>query len=157
MQFRPASSRFCQQTLSNCRSRFSCFAWEDSSLDIATARTPPAQWYFDPEVHEADFDILSKGWRLASIHHLAPGTFHAGSTLNIEYLITRDDEGILRGFHNVRLTQGVILTSNCSTQLTMSCVPNFEFRCASFVCKREPNRLPFIDWYIVCDLGFPCV
>jgi hypothetical protein len=95
-----------QQVLSCSRVGFSCLAWEDASSSIAASRTPPAPWYFAPEAHQADLDIFRKGWRLASVHNLSPGTFVAGSTPGIEFLITCDDEGTLRGFHNVCFAWG---------------------------------------------------
>lgn len=76
--------------------------WASAGSDISVARTPPADWYFSRDAHVADEELFTRGWRLASVHPLAPRTFQAGSVPGVEFLLTREEGGQLQGFHNVR-------------------------------------------------------
>ena len=66
--------------------------------------TLPAAWYRDPEIFERERRaIFARNWALvARVEQLAePGQFVAETVAGYPVLVLRDEEGGLRGFHNV--------------------------------------------------------
>ncbi|MFV8755457.1 aromatic ring-hydroxylating oxygenase subunit alpha [Nannocystaceae bacterium ST9] len=76
----------------------------DLDVPIERAHTPPASWYTSPEIAELERDALfARSWqpvaRAAELRE--PGQYVSGCFAERPWVITRDGEGRLRGFHNV--------------------------------------------------------
>src|SRR3954453_17779238 len=69
-----------------------------------TATTLPATWYGDADVHARERrEIFGREWLFFSFaHHLqAPGEYVAADVAGWNLLVVVDDDGALRGHHNV--------------------------------------------------------
>jgi len=69
-----------------------------------TATTLPATWYGDADVHARERrEIFGREWLFFSFaHHLqAPGEYVAADVAGWNLLVIVDDDGALRGHHNV--------------------------------------------------------
>jgi choline monooxygenase len=76
----------------------------DPTLPLERARTIPALWYFDPEVHEAERRSVFGGtWQAAgrADQVAGPGQFFTADVAGEPVLVVRDEKGTLRAFHNV--------------------------------------------------------
>ena len=76
----------------------------DPTLPIERALTPPASWYTEPGFAELDRQaVFARNWvcagTLADLRET--GCYIAGELLGISWLVVRDGDGGLRGFHNV--------------------------------------------------------
>ncbi len=75
----------------------------DPSLPIERALTPPASWYQGQGFFELDRrDVFASQWIVAArLDDLTePGSFVAGDTMGWPWVVVRDADGELRGFHN---------------------------------------------------------
>lgn len=76
----------------------------DAEADLADARTPPADFYLSPEIHELESrTVFSSSWQaLARAGQLErPGSFVTGEVAGEPVLAVRDGDGRLRAFFNV--------------------------------------------------------
>jgi choline monooxygenase len=74
------------------------------TLPLAKAHTIPCSWYFDPEIYAAESRALfGQGWVVAgrAAQVAEPGSFVTADIAGEPILVVRDDEGVLRAFHNV--------------------------------------------------------
>ena len=74
------------------------------SLPIEQAWTPPATWYLDPAFLQRERNgVFNRSWqavgRVDQVRR--PGNYFTGCLLGEPYLVVRDAQGTLRGFHNV--------------------------------------------------------
>jgi len=73
-------------------------------MNSKSPQTIPQNWYNSPEIFELERDqIFRKHWWLvAQENQLAePGDYLAITVFNLPLIVTRDQQGELRGFHNV--------------------------------------------------------
>ena len=82
-------------------------SWSSSDAGLAQARTPPAQWYFDPAYHALDKQaVFRPSWQISEVEPLPADSFKAArlSASGTEYLLTQQGASSsgLRAFHNVR-------------------------------------------------------
>ena len=76
----------------------------DGTLPIESAWTPPASWYLDPafldleriRVFRDSWQAVGRGDQVAK-----PGDYFTGCILDLPYVVLRDQDGVLRAFHNV--------------------------------------------------------
>jgi choline monooxygenase len=76
----------------------------DDTLPLERARTIPAAWYFDEEIHAAErAKIFGGSWQVAgrTDQVAGPGTFVTADIAGEPILVVRDENGELRAFHNV--------------------------------------------------------
>ncbi len=76
----------------------------DLAVPIERAHTPPASWYTSPELFELEREaVFGRTWQpVARTSEVAEvGQYVAGCFADRPWVITRDSEGQLRGFHNV--------------------------------------------------------
>jgi len=74
----------------------------EAAVPIAEASTPPASWYRDPAFLELEKATVFQGWQYAGpLAKLEEPRSHVRvDVLDESYVVLRDDEGRLRGFHN---------------------------------------------------------
>ncbi|KAA8522737.1 hypothetical protein F0562_009102 [Nyssa sinensis] len=71
------------------------------NIPIQEALTPPSSWYTHPSFLSLEFDrVFFRGWQAVE-QIKCPRDFFTGSLGNVEYVICRDDKGIVHAFHNV--------------------------------------------------------
>ncbi|XP_031253591.1 choline monooxygenase, chloroplastic isoform X1 [Pistacia vera] len=73
-------------------------------IPIEKAKTPPSSWYTDPSFHALELDsVFYRGWQAVGyteqIQHT--GEFFTGRIGEVEFVVCRDDNGKVNGFHNV--------------------------------------------------------
>ncbi len=76
----------------------------DADLPLAKAHTLPSSWYFDGEVYAAECrHIFGNTWQtVGRADQVAePGSFLTTEIAGEPILVVRDEQGILRAFHNV--------------------------------------------------------
>src|SRR5580700_3283951 len=76
----------------------------DPSLPLERAHTIPSAWYFDPEIYAAECGtIFGQSWQVAgrTDQVAEPGSFATADIAGEPILVVRDNEGVLRAFHNV--------------------------------------------------------
>lgn len=76
----------------------------DPNIPIEEAITPPSSWYTNPSFLSLEFDrVFFRGWQAVGCAEQIkqPGNFFTGRLGNVEYVVCRDSEGVLRAFHNV--------------------------------------------------------
>jgi choline monooxygenase len=76
----------------------------DPTLPLERAHTIPSSWYFDPELYALECRaVFGDTWqavgRLAQVAE--PGTFLTADVAGEPVLVVRDEQGVLRAFHNV--------------------------------------------------------
>ncbi len=87
-------------------------------------RTLPASCYLDPLTFELERQVVfGEAWQLAafSTDVAAPGSYATGVLGDRSFLVTRDDAGTLRAFHNVCQHRGATLASGCGRRKTVQC------------------------------------
>jgi choline monooxygenase len=95
----------------------------DPDLPLERARTIPASWYFDPEIYAAERErIFGRSWLAAarSDQLAKPGSFATADLADEPILVLRDNDGILRAFHNVcrhRAARVMTDAQGCATKL----------------------------------------
>ncbi|XP_057545440.1 choline monooxygenase, chloroplastic-like isoform X3 [Amaranthus tricolor] len=79
----------------------------DPNIPLEEAATPPSSWYFDPSFYSLELDhVFYAGWQVVGcIDQIKDAQdYFTGSDCrlgNVEYVICRDDDGEIHGFHNV--------------------------------------------------------
>jgi choline monooxygenase len=76
----------------------------DDTLPLERARTIPALWYADPEVHAAECRwVFGNTWQaVGRIDQVAePGRYFTADLAGEPIVVVRGDDGVLRAFHNV--------------------------------------------------------
>lgn len=76
----------------------------DDSLPLSQASTIPAQWYFDPEIAQAEHrSVFTDSWMAIGRSEVLsePGHFLTAEIAGKPLLACRDEEGGLRAFYNV--------------------------------------------------------
>src|ERR1051326_4567069 len=76
----------------------------DASLPLERARTIPSAWYFDPEIYAAECrTVFARGWQMVGrAGELAePGCYLTAAVAGEPVAVVRDQDGVLRAFHNV--------------------------------------------------------
>ena len=81
--------------------------------------TLPASWYGDPAIHERERQaIFRREWQvLGAAERVAePGSYLAGDVAGWPVVVTRDNDGVLHGFHNVcRHRAGPLVTDGAGS------------------------------------------
>jgi choline monooxygenase len=76
----------------------------DPTLPLERARTIPAAWYFDSEIHAAERQaVFGASWQcVGRTDQVAkPGEFLTADIAGEPILVVRGEDGVLRAFHNV--------------------------------------------------------
>jgi choline monooxygenase len=86
--------------------------------------TVPWSWYSDPSILRLEAErIFRRAWQYAG--HLGelqgPGSYFASATGPVPVVLTRDGDGVLRGFINVCRHRGAILASGSERRGTLQC------------------------------------
>ncbi|KAK1434804.1 hypothetical protein QVD17_00558 [Tagetes erecta] len=74
------------------------------NIPIQQALTPPSSWYTSPDFLSLEFHhVFFKGWQAVGCMEQVQeaNSFFTGRLGNIEYVVCRDENGVLRAFHNV--------------------------------------------------------
>lgn len=75
----------------------------DPEIPIGRARTPPASWYVDPAFDTLERTaVFRRTWQLAcrTEEVATPGSFVAGRSSGMSWVVVRGDDGVLRAFAN---------------------------------------------------------
>jgi choline monooxygenase len=86
--------------------------------------TLPASWYSDPEIHRLEQErIFRRSWQYAGPAELVaqPGTFFTCRAGEVPIVVTRDRDGVLRGFVNVCRHRGHEVASGCGKRESLQC------------------------------------
>ena len=92
------------------------------SLDAGWAL--PATWYTDADIARLERDrIFARSWQLFATTDLVaePGSFHAERIGHIPLVVTRDRDGVLRGFVNVCRHRGHLVAEGSGCRATLQC------------------------------------
>ncbi len=92
--------------------------------DLAKAWTIPAHWYTDPAMLGIERErIFARTWQFAaSLDRLRePGDFVAVDVVGVPIVLTRDRDGVLRGFHNVCRHRAGVVAKGCGNRRTLQC------------------------------------
>ncbi|CAO2823220.1 unnamed protein product [Amaranthus hypochondriacus] len=76
----------------------------DPNLPLEEAVTPPSSWYFDPSFYSLELDhVFYTGWQVVGCIDQIKNAqeYFTGRLGDVEYVICRDDDGEIHGFHNV--------------------------------------------------------
>ncbi|XP_059634565.1 choline monooxygenase, chloroplastic [Cornus florida] len=109
---RPSLNRI----FNSCKPNYYCSSFETSdearrlvhefnpNIPIQEALTPPSSWYTHPSFLSLEFDrVFFRGWQAVGYTEQIkePRDFFTGRLGNVEYVVCRDDNGIVQAFHNV--------------------------------------------------------
>ena len=86
--------------------------------------TLPASWYSDDAVLELERErIFASTWQYAGPAELVaePGSFMASVAGHIPVVVTRADDGVLRGLVNVCRHRGHVVAEGCGSRATLQC------------------------------------
>jgi phenylpropionate dioxygenase-like ring-hydroxylating dioxygenase large terminal subunit len=87
-------------------------------------RTLPWAWYADPEILRRENErIFARAWQyVGHVGQVAePGTYFAGAAGQIPVVVTRADDGELRGFLNVCRHRGHVVVAGAGRRATLQC------------------------------------
>jgi choline monooxygenase len=76
----------------------------DPETDLTAARTPPAAWYFDPEIAAAEAaTVFSSSWQLVARRDQLnrPGNYVTADIAGEPVVVVCDADATIRGFYNV--------------------------------------------------------
>ena len=76
----------------------------DDRLPLEQAKTIPSLWYFDADIFAAECrQVFGDTWQCVgrSTQVAEPGTFFTADVAGEPVLVVRDENGVLRAFHNV--------------------------------------------------------
>ncbi len=76
----------------------------DADRPLARARTIPSAWYHDAELYDLERSkVFGNTWQLVARADqlMQPGDFVTADIAGEPILVVRDDQGVLRAFHNV--------------------------------------------------------
>ncbi len=96
----------------------------DPTLSVEAAPTPPALWYTDPGVLEAEKrEVFQKAWiAVGRLDQLAePGSYFTGELVGNPYVVLRDEAGELRAFHNVCRHHAAVVAQECGKARELVC------------------------------------
>jgi choline monooxygenase len=92
----------------------------DDALPLQRARTLPALWYHDAEIYEAERErVFGRTWQ--ALGSLGTGNYLAGDVAGEPVLVTRDEDGALRGFYNVCRHRAATLLCGAGTASRIRC------------------------------------
>lgn len=95
----------------------------DPTLPIEAAHAPPYSWYTDQEFYQDEIHhIFEKCWiPVGRVDQLPkPGSYFTGELVGNPYLVVKDNEGVIRAFHNVCRHKGHAVALDCGQQSTCS-------------------------------------
>jgi len=87
--------------------------------EIATASTPPASWYTDPEMLTLEREkIFRRTWQYAASLDLLrlPGNYAAVDVVGMPIILTRGQDAVLRAFHNVCRHRAGVVAHGCGNR-----------------------------------------
>ncbi|WCJ42313.1 Choline monooxygenase chloroplastic [Euphorbia peplus] len=93
-------------------------------IPLHTAITPPSSWYTDPSFFEFELNqVFYAGWQAIGYTDQIknPRDFFTGRLGNVEFVVCRDDDGKLQGFHNVCRHHGSLLASGSGQKSCFVC------------------------------------
>ena len=96
----------------------------DPTLPVEAAPTPPASWYLDPGVYEAERrEVFEKSWiAVGRLDQVAePGAYFTGDVAGNPYVVLRDEQGELRAFHNVCRHHAAVVAQECGKTRELIC------------------------------------
>ncbi|KQK17360.1 choline monooxygenase, chloroplastic isoform X4 [Brachypodium distachyon] len=96
----------------------------DPAIPLASAVTPPSEWYTDPEFLRLELDrVFLRGWQ--AVGHIGqvknPNDFFSGRLGNVEFVICRDAHGKLHAFHNVCRHHASLLACGSGQKTCFQC------------------------------------
>lgn len=97
----------------------------DAAAELAQARTPPADWYTDPELAELERDaVFGRSWQVVARADqlVAAGSYVTALVGGEPVVAVRGADGTLRGFFNVcRHHAAAVATEECGTARQLRC------------------------------------
>jgi nitrite reductase/ring-hydroxylating ferredoxin subunit len=117
---------------------------------LATAATPPAEWYTDPSMLEREQRaIFRRTWQYACSLDLLrlPGNFAAVDVAGTPVVLTRGADGELNAFHNVCRHRAGVVARGCGNRKTLQCAYHgwrygVDGRCTAIPQLDDPTRVP---------------
>lgn len=82
-------------------------------------------WYSDPAVLHAELSrVLRSGWQYIGpgTDVAEPGTYTTADLAGLPIVVTRDGDGVLRGFANVCRHRGALVAEGCGRRKTLQCM-----------------------------------
>jgi choline monooxygenase len=95
----------------------------DATLPLERAHTIPSAWYFDAEIYEAERRrVFGQTWQAVGRMDqvIGPGSFLTADVAGEPVLLVRDEQGMVRAFHNVcrhRAAQVINEAQGCASRL----------------------------------------
>lgn len=96
----------------------------DPKIPIEEALTLPSSWYTDPSFYSLELDrVFYRGWQAIGYTQQIqnPHDFFTGRLGDIEFVVCRDDNGKIHGFHNVCRHHASLLTSGSGKKSCFVC------------------------------------
>lgn len=96
----------------------------DPTVPVESAATPPAAWYTDPHVYDAEkARVFEKSWiAVGRTDQVAtPGAYFTGDVVGNPYVVLRDDAGELRALHNVCRHHAAVVAQECGRTAELVC------------------------------------
>lgn len=93
-------------------------------LTIEEAHRPPYSWYTYPELWEEEkHEVFEKCWvpvgRVDQVQK--PGDMFHGHVVDNPYVVVRDEQGVLRAFHNVCRHAAAAVVNDCGNRCELVC------------------------------------
>ncbi|CAH8302912.1 unnamed protein product [Eruca vesicaria subsp. sativa] len=114
----PSSRVFSACSISNLVEEF------DPEILVERALTPPSSWYTDHQFYRYELDhVFYGGWQAVGYTDQIKDNrdFFIGRLGEVEYVVCRDDDGKIHGFHNVCSHHASILASGCGKKSCFVC------------------------------------
>ncbi|KFK29548.1 hypothetical protein AALP_AA7G148200 [Arabis alpina] len=86
----------------------------DPEIPLERASTPPSSWYTDPRFYSFELDrVFYGGWQVVGFSEQIKDNrdFFTGRLGDVEFVVCRDDNGMIHAFHNVCSHHASILAS----------------------------------------------
>jgi len=93
-------------------------------LKLASASTPPANWYTDPAMLTLEREkVFRRTWQYAASLDLLrlPGNFAAAEVNGIPIVLTRGQDNELRAFYNVCRHRAGVVARGCGNRKSLQC------------------------------------
>ncbi|KAH6837914.1 choline monooxygenase [Perilla frutescens var. hirtella] len=91
---------------------------------VEEAFTPPSSWYTDPNFYDFELNrVFYTGWQVVGYTEQIkePHDYFTGRLGNIEYVVSRDEKGMLHAFHNVCRHHASLLAAGAGKKSCFVC------------------------------------
>ncbi|XP_057786327.1 choline monooxygenase, chloroplastic [Salvia miltiorrhiza] len=114
----------CGEEMSSSRKMERLVGEFNPEIPVEEAFTPPSSWYTDPDFYGFELDrVFYTGWQAVGYTEQIkePCNYFTGRLGNIEYIVSRDEEGTLHAFHNVCRHHASLLVAGTGKSSCFAC------------------------------------